>query len=151
MIFEELAEYLGKPVSDGDLDAVNALLHRGHADHLGIRYTSVGPDCVTAQLTVEAHHLQPMGLVHGGVFAALVEDTASVAASWWLAGGGVAVGTHNSTDFFRPVQGGELFITAKPLHRGRTQQIWVVDICQPQNRRVAQGRLRLSTLPIERD
>jgi len=43
-----------------------------------------------------------MGLLHGGVYASLVEDVASVAASWWLGGRALAVGANNSTDFIRP-------------------------------------------------
>ena len=90
-----------------------------------------------------------MGLLHGGVYASLVEDVASVAASWWLGGRALAVGANNSTDFIRPLQEGAIVTaTATPIHRGRSQQLWQVEIVTEDG--VGSIRkLRLSNIAVE--
>lgn len=61
---------------------------------LGLRFTELTPDGAHAQLEVTPKLLQPMGLVHGGVYCSMVESMASVSAYTWLAtqGGGEVVG-----------------------------------------------------------
>lgn len=95
-----------------------------------------------------AHH-QPFGLVHGGVYASIVETFASIGG--WLAvreQGMSAVGIANSTDFLRPESGGRMNIHAAAVHQGRGQQIWEVVITRADNgKKVALGRLRLQNVP----
>ena len=60
-----------------------------------------------------------------------------------------AVGTHNSTDFLRPVTVAEVEIVAEPIFQGRTQQLWEVSIMRVEDGKlVAVGRLRLQNLPL---
>jgi 1,4-dihydroxy-2-naphthoyl-CoA hydrolase len=56
------------------------------------------------------------------------------------------VGVNNNTDFFRAVAEGDLTSTATPLHRGRSQQLWVVETRDTQDRLVARGQVRLQNL-----
>src|SRR5688572_12325773 len=90
-------------------------------------------------LNVGPHHLQPFGLVHGGVYCALVETAGSIGSGYASPGGKIAVGVSNTTDFIRPVRGGRITATAVPVHVGRTQQLWDVDICDERDRLVARG------------
>ena len=70
--------------------------------HLGLRYESVADDRVVATLAVTEAHLQPYGLVHGGVYTAMVESVCSVGAALAeLARGRNAVGLENTTRFRR--------------------------------------------------
>ena len=55
----------------------------------------------------------------------------------------------NDTDFLRPVTEGRLTATATPLHRGRTQQIWIVDIVRDDGKQAAQGKLHLANLSLD--
>ena len=75
---------------------------------LGLRFTELSPDGARAQLEVTPKLLQPMGLVHGGVYCSMVESMASVSAYTWLAtrGGGNVVGVNNNTDFLRSIGSG---------------------------------------------
>jgi acyl-coenzyme A thioesterase PaaI-like protein len=60
-----------------------------------------------------------------------------------------AVGTHNSTDFLRPVTVADVEIVAEPIFQGRTQQLWEVSITRVEDGKlVAVGRLRLQNLPL---
>jgi 1,4-dihydroxy-2-naphthoyl-CoA hydrolase len=118
---------------------------------IGLQFTELSPDGARAQLEVTPKLLQPMGLVHGGVYCSMVESMASVAAYTWLAGhgGGNVVGVNNNTDFLRSIESGMVFGTAEPIHRGRRQQLWLVTITDSTGRVVARGQVRLQNLEAE--
>ncbi|WAJ47713.1 PaaI family thioesterase [Mycobacterium sp. Aquia_216] len=115
---------------------------------LGLRFTQLSPDGARAQLEVTPKLLQPMGLVHGGVYCSMVESMASVSAYTWLAtrGGGEVVGVNNNTDFLRSIGSGTVYGATEPIHRGRRQQLWLVTISDDKDRVVARGQVRLQNL-----
>ncbi|OBK37670.1 esterase [Mycobacterium sp. 1245111.1] len=116
---------------------------------LGLEFTEISPDRTRARLDVVPKLLQPMGIVHGGVYCAMVESLASVAAYTWMAakgGEGSVVGVNNNTDFLRAIRSGMLYGTAIPIHRGRRQQLWQVTIVDSDERLVARGQVRLQNL-----
>jgi len=93
------------------------------------------------------HLYQPFGLVNGGAHSTVVETLASVGAGLWFAGRGAVVGVSNQTDFYRGVREGALTSRATPVHRGRSQQVWVVETHDADQRLVARGQVRLQNLP----
>ncbi|CPW16853.1 PaaI family thioesterase [Mycobacteroides abscessus] len=117
---------------------------------VGLEYTSLTPDGVTACLTITENLLQPNGIVHGGVYCSVVESVASVSAFVWRANvlgeEGAVVGVNNNTDFLRAISTGTLTAASTPIHRGRRQQLWLVTITDDQNRTVARGQVRLQNL-----
>ncbi|BBX43714.1 PaaI family thioesterase [Mycobacterium simiae] len=115
---------------------------------LGLRFTELTPDGAHAQLEVTPKLLQPMGLVHGGVYCSMVESMASVSAYTWLAtqGGGEVVGVNNNTDFLRSIHSGTVYGATEPIHRGRRQQLWLVTITDDRDRVIARGQVRLQNL-----
>jgi uncharacterized protein (TIGR00369 family) len=118
---------------------------------LGLTYTEVTPDGIKAELTVKPTLLQPMGIVHGGVWCSMVESLASVSAYVWLSanGGGNVVGVNNNTDFLRAVTGGIAYGVSEPVHRGRRQQLWLVTIRDDRDRLIARGHVRLQNLEAD--
>jgi 1,4-dihydroxy-2-naphthoyl-CoA hydrolase len=96
----------------------------------------------------EAHH-QPYGLVHGGVWTFAIETVASVGATAAVLDDGMfAAGVNNNTDFLRSVSSGKVDVVATPLHQGRTQQLWQVEISRGSDGKlVARGQVRLHNLP----
>ncbi|WP_424750439.1 PaaI family thioesterase [Mycobacterium sp.] len=121
---------------------------------LGLHYTDLSPDGARAQLEVTPKLLQPMGLVHGGVYCSMIESMASVAAYSWLiarGNGGNVVGVNNNTDFLRSISSGMVYGTAEPIHRGRRQQLWLVTITDADDRVVARGQVRLQNLEAPPD
>jgi 1,4-dihydroxy-2-naphthoyl-CoA hydrolase len=118
---------------------------------LGLAFTEISPDRTRARLDVAPKLLQPMGIVHGGVYCSMVESLASVAAYTWIAanGGGSVVGVNNNTDFLHAITSGTVHGTAIPIHRGRRQQLWQVTIVDPDDRLVARGQVRLQNLEAE--
>jgi len=111
-------------------------------------FTELTPDVARAQLEVQPKLLQPMGIVHGGVYCSMIESMASLAAWSWINanGGGGVVGVNNNTDFLRAIGSGTVYGTATPLHRGRRQQLWLVIITDADDRVVARGQVRLQNL-----
>jgi uncharacterized protein (TIGR00369 family) len=121
-------------------------------DELGLVITELSPDGARAQLEVKPKLLQPMGLVHGGVYCSMIESMASVAAYTWLntsGNGGNVVGVNNNTDFLRSINSGMVYGTAEPIHRGRLQQLWLVTITDANDRVVARGQVRLQNLEAQ--
>lgn len=115
-------------------------------DVIGLEYVDVGPDRVVGRLAIHASHHMPFGIVHGGVYCSVVESLASVGASVWAGeqGFGGAVGLTNTTDFLRAIRKGTVTGVATPLHRGRRQQLWQVEITRDSDDKpVAVGRVRL--------
>ena len=118
-----------------------------YANALGLTVTVANRDEVQATWQVTDALLQPYGLLHGGAHCAVVETLASVAAFIWLGPEGRVVGTTNSTDFYRATGTGErLTSTARPLHRGRTRQVWRVETYDGSQRLVAAGQVALQNL-----
>ncbi|WP_350246269.1 PaaI family thioesterase [Rhodococcus sp. D-6] len=102
-------------------------------------YVDLGPD----------HHT-PWGVVHGGLYATIVETAGGIGASAAvLERGQFAVGVNNSTDFLRSTTGCRASVTAEPLQQGRTQQLWLVIITDTTTGKVlARGQLRLQNVPL---
>jgi 1,4-dihydroxy-2-naphthoyl-CoA hydrolase len=98
------------------------------AAYLGIRRQEVCETKVVLSLPVTENVLQPFGVLHGGVNAALAEEAASLGAMSRLDASHVAVGVDISTHHFRPVTSGTLIATATPEHVGKTLQTWRVEV-----------------------
>ena len=113
---------------------------------LGLTLDEVGPDRVSASFEVRPELHQPYGILHGGVLCSVVETVASVAGAVWFGDRGNVVGSSNTTNFLRATREGVLTAVALPIHRGRSQQLWEVDITDEQNRLVAKGQVRLANL-----
>jgi 1,4-dihydroxy-2-naphthoyl-CoA hydrolase len=123
---------------------------------LGIRVEELSPTRVVAFLDVDERHQQPYGIVHGGVWASVVETVASHGAAFAaheITGDMAVVGISNTTDFLRPHRRGRVRATGTPIFTGRTQQLWLVEIVREEDgKMVARGQLRLQNLasPPER-
>ena len=113
---------------------------------LGLTLDEVGPDRVSASFEVRPELHQPYGILHGGVLCSVVETVASVAGAVWFGDRGNVVGSSNTTNFLRATREGVLTAVALPIHRGRSQQLWEVDITDEQDRLVAKGQVRLANL-----
>jgi 1,4-dihydroxy-2-naphthoyl-CoA hydrolase len=124
----------------------------GWPESMGITITKATADEVKAELTVGPQHLQPYGVVHGGVHSGLIETLASVGAALFaLPRGQSVVGLENSTSFVRAVRlGAKLHAVALPITRGRTTQVWEATIYGEDDRIVATGRVRLLCLDQDR-
>ena len=118
----------------------------GFVAYCGMAVTTATPDRVVVEWDVRPELHQPYGIVHGGVYCTAIETAASIAAALWFGDRGKVVGVHNATDFLRAVHEGHLAATATPIHRGRSQQLWAVEVTDEQDRVVARGQVRMQNL-----
>jgi 1,4-dihydroxy-2-naphthoyl-CoA hydrolase len=118
----------------------------GFAELIGLSFKEIGPDRVVVALEIGPMLHQPYGIVHGGVWCGVVESAASVGAGAWLGDRGTVVGVSNHTNFIRAAREGAVTATATPIHRGRTAQLWKVDVRDDLDRLVAMGEVRLQNL-----
>ncbi|MGL6235523.1 MAG: PaaI family thioesterase [Segniliparus sp.] len=137
-------------MADLDPDLLEALQMddpTGFNKFLGLRYGEISGASVAAELAVTEDHLQPHGIVHGGIYASVVETLPSVGGTVWLGGKGYCVGVHNATDFFRPTRAGAtLRAKAVPVHQGKSQQLWRVEIVNDEGKLAAAGELRVHNI-----
>lgn len=100
---------------------------------------------VRAQVVVRDALKQPMGVVHGGLYAAIAESLASMGtAAAVKPEGGLAMGLSNNTSFLRPITQGTVHARATTLHRGRTTWIWDVEIRDDAGRLCATTRMTIA-------
>jgi uncharacterized protein (TIGR00369 family) len=112
---------------------------------LEIDMASVSEEEVRASVAVRDQIKQPMGLVHGGVFASIAESLASMATAVAVAADGKqAMGLSNATSFMRPITEGTVHAVARRIHRGRTTWIWDVEISDDAGRTCAVTRMTIA-------
>jgi uncharacterized protein (TIGR00369 family) len=132
--------------SDDVAGELNASLS-GWGAAMDLRFVRATAAEVVAELEVSARHLQPHGIVHGGVYAGMIETVASVgAAVHALSLGRSVVGLENHTSFLHAVREGRLRATARPLTLGRRTHVWEATVADATSRVVATGRVRLLCL-----
>jgi 1,4-dihydroxy-2-naphthoyl-CoA hydrolase len=134
-------------VSQPDLSEALNKSNLGWAAAMGLEFVVANEDEVVMEFTVADQHLQPYGIVHGGVHAGVIETTCSIGASIAAQArghkGGV-VGLENHTSFVRAIRAGtRLRGRATPITRGRTTHVWTAEVTDPQGRVVARGTVRL--------
>jgi 1,4-dihydroxy-2-naphthoyl-CoA hydrolase len=111
----------------------------------GLEMLELGQEVARARVVVRDELKQPMGLVHGGVYAAIAESLASTATAIHVGGEGkLATGLSNQTSFLRPITGGTIHATATRKHRGRTTWVWEVEMTDDQGRLCVLTRMTIA-------
>jgi uncharacterized protein (TIGR00369 family) len=118
----------------------------------GLEIDEMSPERATARVPVRNAIRQPMGLVHGGVFASIAESLASLATGAGVVPEGlVPQGLSNATSFLRPILEGTIHATAIRRHRGRTTWVWDVEIADDAGRLCAVTRMTIAVRPPRAD
>ncbi len=129
------------------LDILNESSKNSMVEHLGIIYTDVGADFITAKMPVDYRTHQPLGLLHGGASVALAETLGSVAATFSVDHEKYnCVGIEINANHIRGITEGWVIGTAKPLHLGKSTQIWQIIINNESGELVCISRLTLAVI-----
>lgn len=116
--------------------------------HYGLEIVECSDKVVRGRVPVQEHVTQPLGLVHGGVHAAIAEGLASLGTNVGVVPeGNVGLGMTNQSSFLRPVSRGTLHGSARRRHRGRTAWIWDVEITDDDGRLCAISRVTVAVRP----
>ena len=130
-------------------DLLNASRH-GFDALVGLEYSHASPRRVSGVLRVEEKHVQPYGLVHGGVYASVAESACSVgAAIEALTGGMKALGVESSCRFLQGSRPGEILkVDAVPSEEpaGERRRVWTARITDTKGRICAESRVVLALL-----
>jgi uncharacterized protein (TIGR00369 family) len=128
-------------------DWFRSLTHPTLATALGIEVVELTPERVVATMPVDDRTRQPFGLLHGGASIALAETVASLGAAAAIdRGRWVAVGQEINGNHLRGVRDGIVRATARPVHLGRSSQVWSIEIRDEQERLVCVSRCTLAVV-----
>ncbi|MFN5030041.1 MAG: hotdog fold thioesterase [Burkholderiales bacterium] len=115
--------------------------------NLGIEYVEVGDDYLKATMPVDHRTRQPMGLLHGGASVALAETLGSAGAFLCVDSNAFSiVGLEINANHVRAVRSGLVTGTAKPIHIGRTTQLWEIRITSEVDKLVCISRITIAVL-----
>lgn len=114
-----------------------------HLDH------AAGDGVVRASVPLRPGHMQPFGITHGGIYAAIAEEVASLSTYRAIdAATRTCVGQSNLTHFLRPSASGDtLRVVATPRHRGRTSWVWSIDMYDGAGRHCAMSTVTMAIRP----
>jgi len=116
------------------------------ASHLGIEFLEVGDDFIRGRVPVDARTRQPYGLLHGGVSVVLAETLGSVAAHFCCGEGQRAVGLDINANHLRGVTQGWVTGTVRPVHIGRTTQVWQIDLTNDEGQLTCVSRITMAVV-----
>lgn len=130
-----------------DVVTVMRMMENTIAGPLDIRIEEFGPDFVRGSMPVDARTHQPMGILHGGASVVLAESLGSMAANLCVdTGRRYCVGLEVNANHLRSVRSGRVTGTARPLHLGRSTQVWEIRIEDGQGRLCCVSRLTMAVL-----
>jgi len=132
-----------KPISVEELTAI----HKDTAPaYLGIEFLEVGDDFIRARVPVNTHTRQPYGLLHGGVTVVLAETLGSCGAAYSCPQGYRAVGLDINANHIKGVISGWVTGITRPVHIGRTTQVWHIDLHNDAGELTCVSRITMAVL-----
>lgn len=133
-----------RPIADEELTTFRS---DTMADFIGIKFTKIGDDYLVATMPVNERTFQPMRIMHGGASCVLAETLGSVAANCCVdIEKKVCVGLEINTSHIKMAKAGIVTGTARPVHIGKTTQLWEIHIVDESNNLISLSRLRVAVL-----
>ncbi|MFN3760774.1 MAG: hotdog fold thioesterase [Algoriphagus aquaeductus] len=134
-------------VTKPTLEQLNTPRRQSMVDHLGIQYTAIGDDFLEATMPVDHRTIQPYGLLHGGASVALAETLGSVSSSLTLdLEKQVCVGLEINANHLKAVREGKVRGIAKPVHLGKSTQVWEIKIYNEADQLCCISRITMAIL-----
>jgi uncharacterized protein (TIGR00369 family) len=128
------------------VESLTAVSENTAVPHLGIEFLEVGEDFIRARVPVDKRTQQPYGLLHGGVSVVLAETLGTCGAVGASPEGYRAVGLDINANHIKGTSGGWVTGTARPVHIGRTTQVWQIDLHNEAEELTCVSRITLAML-----
>ena len=129
------------------LEEINKRTRNSHIEHMAVEFIELGKDYLSAKMPVDARTMQPMGILHGGATCSLAETVGSAAANFCVdLTQRICVGLEINVNHIKAVRGGFVIATARPLHLGKSTQIWDIRVVNEQGALTAVSRLTMAVL-----
>lgn len=133
---------------EAPLDAINEFCKNTLLTHLGIEFTEIGDDYISATMPVNPTTHQPLGLLHGGASVALAESVGSMASALCVDQSKFSVvGTDIAAKHIRGKKEGLVTGTATLIHKGNKTHIWNIDIVDEAGKLICAVRMTNMVLP----
>ena len=133
--------------NDITLTSLNQMSQGTMLEHLGIEFTDVTSETISAKMPVDHRTRQPMGLLHGGASVALAESIGSVASYLSVDTEKQAcVGLDINANHLKGVQEGWVYGTAQALHLGRRTHVWEIRVTNEDQQLVCISRLTVAVI-----
>lgn len=132
-----------QPVSVETLTAVHV---NTAVARLGIEFLEVGDDFIRARVPVDHRTIQPYGLLHGGVSVLLAETLGSCGAAFAAPAGQRTVGLDINANHLKGSTSGWVTGTARPVHIGRSTQVWQIELTNDAGELTCVARLTMAVL-----
>lgn len=132
-----------------DLELINSMSRNTLMEVLDVKCIEVGDDYVIATMPVNSKTHQPMGLLHGGASAALIESIGSMGSSLVLdLTKEVPVGVEINANHIGGMREGIVRAIGKLVHAGKRTHVWQVDLTDDATGKlVCTGRLTVMIVP----
>lgn len=129
------------------LEQINSINKNTLMELLSIEFTEVGKDFIKAKMPVDHRTHQPMGLLHGGASAALIESIGSLGSALCINSKTEnIVGLEVNANHIKGVREGNVYAFGKLIHEGRSTHLWQVDISNEKGELVCTGRLTVMVI-----
>lgn len=129
------------------LEMLNSLGANTLAASLGIEFTEIGADYLSAKMPVDHRTHQPFGLLHGGASVALAETLGSVAAQYCVDQKlQYCVGLEINANHIKGVKSGFVYGTTRPVHVGKKTHVWEIKIVNEQAELVCISRITIAVI-----
>jgi 1,4-dihydroxy-2-naphthoyl-CoA hydrolase len=131
------------------LEQINAFRKNTLMEALDIRCVELGDDYIVATMPVDHRTHQPMGLLHGGASAALIESIGSMGSTLLIDLEKEApVGIEINANHLGGMRSGTVKAIGKLVHGGKRTHVWQVDLYDHETERhVCTGRLTIMIVP----
>ena len=130
------------------LERCNSVVPNTLMQTLDIRYVDVGDDFLVAEMPVTPKVHQPDGILHGGAMVALAESVGSAACFVFLDTKNFSIrGLEINANHVRSVKDGKVFAKASFIHKGRTTQVWQIEITNQKEQLISMCKLTTIALP----
>lgn len=117
------------------------------SEFLGIQFTEVGDDYLTASMPVTERTKQPIGILHGGANVVLAETVASTAANAVIdLERFYCVGLEINANHLRSIKEGFVTAITSPIHLGRTTQVWQINIFNEEGKQTCVSRMTAAVI-----
>lgn len=128
------------------IEHLNHIGQNNMMSHLGIELTCLGDDYLEGTMPVDHRTKQLLGLLHGGASVVLAETLGSVAGYLCTEGEQKIVGLEINANHIRSAREGKVRGVCKPIHLGRSHQVWSIEIFDDEDRQVCISRLTTSVI-----
>lgn len=124
------------------LSRCNAVVPNTLMETLDISYIDVGENYLVAQMPVTSKVHQPDGILHGGAMVALAESVGSAACFIFLDTTHFSIrGIEINANHVRSIKEGYVFAKASFIHKGKTTQVWNIEITNEQQELISVCKL----------